>query len=148
VTIPCATDHLQYLRESVRDFFSGLEVPRTAVREIVLGVDEAVSNVLLHSCPGKAGEEIHVDLALEKDDVRVTVTSRGPYFDPTVFPEPDIEDSMERGSRPSLGIFLMRKIFDDMTYLCVHEGTNHLVLTKGLAPATMASAGACRILPG
>jgi anti-sigma regulatory factor (Ser/Thr protein kinase) len=145
VSIPWATERLGYLRESVRDFLSEFDVPHTATQEIVLGVDEAVSNVLLHAGGGNGSKEVHVDITLEKEDVQVTVTSPGPYFDPTVFPDPDIEDCMKRGSRPALGIALMRKIFDEMTYLCVHEGTNHLVLTKGLAAPV--EAAEARILP-
>jgi len=145
LSIPASTEYLEELRGDVREFLVISGVPEKAAHEVVVGVDEAVSNAVVHSCRKDPGCQVDLDVRVNGSEIQVTVTNPGPSFDPTAFTVPDTVLAITTGIRPSLGIQLMRKVFDDMTYLCVHEGVNHLVLTKDLVPAPPASR--LRILP-
>jgi anti-sigma regulatory factor (Ser/Thr protein kinase) len=144
-SIPASTEYLERLRGDVREFLALSGVPEKAAHDIVVGVDEAVSNAVVHACRKDPEHEVSVDVRVGRSEVQVTVTNPGPRFDPSSFPEPDRAAAMKAGRRPPLGIHMMRKVFDDMICLCVHEGVNHLVLTKSLSPAPPACR--LRILP-
>ncbi len=142
LSIPASTEHLARVRAKVHEFLITARVTRPVAHEIVVGIDEAVTNAIVHSCQNDSGYQVSVVVTLNEPAIQISVTNAGLRFDPTTFPTPDIACAMSEGFRPSLGIHLMRQVFDDMTYQCVQDGVNQLVLTKNIAPLTNA-----RILP-
>jgi anti-sigma regulatory factor (Ser/Thr protein kinase) len=131
LVIPRSTRHLQEVRDETKRYLAESSVPEKTAKTMVLAVDEAVANVILHSHGHEANGTIGVKIEADGSRARVTVTNKGPYFDPTVYPEPDIQAHIRSGTRPSLGIQLMKAVLDDMNY--THKnGTNVLVLTKNL----------------
>ncbi len=129
MTIPSSTEHLGRVRDAVRDSISQPHIPQGFASQLILAVDEALANVILHSCGNRSGVTIDVSIATDDEKVQVTVRNKGPYFDPATFPGLDIEAHLRDGTRPSLGIYLMRKILDDIQY-SHNDGLNELVLTK------------------
>lgn len=129
MTIPSSTEHLERVRDAVRDSISQPHIPKSFASQLILAVDEALANVILHSCGNRSGVMIDISIAADDEKVQVTLRNKGSYFDPATFPRPDIETHLRNGTRPSLGIHLMKKILDDMQY-SHNDGLNELVLTK------------------
>lgn len=101
----------------------------TLALNLNLALEEAVSNVMMYAYP--EGTRGTVDILAEQapDRICFTVIDAGIPFDPTVMPDADI--SLGVSDRPigGLGIFLVRKIMDAVTYER-RDGKNILVMQK------------------
>lgn len=102
---------------AVLDFFAEhAEVPPRAAFNMNLAVDEFVSNCIKYGYrDGRAGE-IEVRLRRENDELELVVSDDGDVFDPFTAPPPDLESPVEERSIGGLGIHLVRRFADGVSY--------------------------------
>ena len=81
-----------------------------------LALDEIVSNIIRHGYPVSGDRRITVRIRLEKDDLVMEVEDDAPEFNPLDAPEPDTSAPLEERGIGGLGIFLTRKLMDNMSY--------------------------------
>jgi len=128
--IPSETRHLAYVRSFVTDALRGTPIPQSVVNQVVLAVDEAVSNAIEHAYGEDRDGPITIEVAVERAEVRVTITDRGVRFEGVATPpELDIEQHVRLGRRKGLGLFLIHKIMDEVRY-ATEGGRNALTLVK------------------
>ena len=96
-----------------------------------LALDEIVSNIIRHGYPVSGDRRITVRIRLEKDDLVMEVEDDAPEFNPLDAPEPDTSAPLEERGIGGLGIFLTRKLMDNMSYRR-SGGKNILTLSKKL----------------
>ncbi len=101
--------------------------------DLVLAVNEAITNVLLHGYDNRPGP-VMIGVEAENDEVRVILTDRAPHFDPTSVPPPDIHLPLEDRPLGGLGVHMMRQLTDELIYRARADG-NELVFVKRRAPA-------------
>lgn len=94
-----------------------------------LALEESVSNIILYAYPGETGKQITVEAGKTEDRLLFIITDSGTPFDPTQVAEADITLSAEERPVGGLGIFLVRKIMDEVEY-CRIDGNNILLLKK------------------
>jgi len=94
-----------------------------------LALEEAVTNVILYAYPKGVTGLIELDAFLEKDTLRFVLSDRGVAFDPTAAPEADTTLSVEDRPIGGLGIYLVRKTMDQVTYRN-EDGKNILSMIK------------------
>ena len=94
-----------------------------------LALEEAVSNVLLYAYQNGAGGAVSVGAVVWKDRIDFTVTDSGIPFDPTLIPDPDLSADVKDRPVGGLGIYLVRRIMDQVTY-ARRDGQNILSMTK------------------
>ena len=94
-----------------------------------LALEEAVSNVLLYAYP--AGTEPHADIdgVVWEDRIDFTISDDGVPFDPTAAPEPDLSADLKDRPIGGLGIYLVKRIMDQVAYTRA-DGKNILKMTK------------------
>lgn len=100
--------------------------------EVQTAVDEACTNVMLHAYSGKGGV-ISISCELQDKDFIITIRDNGRPFDPASVPPPDVEAALEERRVGGLGVHLMRKLMDDVSYAFDAEKGNKLVMRKTLA---------------
>jgi anti-sigma regulatory factor (Ser/Thr protein kinase) len=71
-----------------------------------------------------------VEVRQAGDDLAVTLRDRAPAFDPTLVPEPDVSLPLEQRPVGGLGIYLSRRLVDDMRYRARPGGGNETTLVK------------------
>lgn len=96
---------------------------------INLALEEAVTNVISYAYPEGTEGEIKVDAIARKDSLRFTISDFGQEFDPTATPEVDTSLALEDRPIGGLGIHLVRKIMDRVSYKR-QDDMNILTLTK------------------
>lgn len=96
--------------------------------DLVLAVNEAVTNSLLHGYGGQPGP-IGVCVEVEEGDLFVVLSDNAPPFDPTRVPPPDIYLPLEDRPLGGLGIHMMRQLTDELIYRRVDDA-NELVFVK------------------
>jgi len=105
--------------------------------DLVLAVNEAVTNVLLHGYGSRPGPVI-LCVEVETDDLRVILTDNAPPFDPTRVPPPDIFLPLEDRPLGGLGVHMMRQLTDELVYRALADG-NELAFVKRGALARAAA---------
>jgi len=81
-----------------------------------LAMEEAVTNVVLYAYGEDEKGDIDIDCLCEENEMTFVITDKGKPFDPTQASDPDITLSAEERGIGGLGIFLVRKLMDSMTY--------------------------------
>jgi serine/threonine-protein kinase RsbW len=93
-----------------------------------LAVEEAITNVINHGYK-KPGGEIIVSCRISPDCIKVQITDAAPRFDPLSVPEPELDSTLEDRGVGGLGVFLIRRVMDEISYR-YENGKNILVLIK------------------
>ncbi len=102
-------------------------------RSVQVALDEMLSNSIMHGFAGREGGEVTVEVVLDTDRVCVTLTDDGRPFDPLEMPAPDTTLTTQERRIGGLGIHLVRKIMDEVSY-DRRADRNVLVLAKRLTP--------------
>ena len=95
-----------------------------------LSLEEVFTNVATHGA-ARGGRTPSVDVRVSSDGRRVTlvVADDAPAFDPLRLPPADTTASLEDRSVGGLGVFLVRRMMDEVRYERV-GGRNRIVMTK------------------
>ena len=115
----------QFIREAGMAHGAGEE----AVEDLVLAVDEAVTNIILHGYGGGPGT-IEIEVNRSGDAVQVRLRDHAPLFDPTQVPAPNLNIPLEERPLGGMGIFLMKNMVDAVSHRATDEGGNELTLVK------------------
>ena len=126
--------NLSVVRTAVAEVLDSTTFTRETRNKIIVAVDEALANVVEHAYQGAQGE---VTIGFEVDDahLRVQIRDKGVRFNPgdRLSTEIDIHEHIRQGLKGGLGLFLMRRIMDEVHFN--HDGpefVNELVMIKNL----------------
>jgi serine/threonine-protein kinase RsbW len=120
---------LDAMRRFVEENAGKLGADEDAVGEMVLAVNEAVTNILLHGYRSRPG---NVDILVESsgNDLIVALIDRAPPYDPTSAPPPDLSLTLDERPLGGLGVHMMRQFTDELRYRVTDDGGNELLLIK------------------
>lgn len=128
--VPAHTDYLADLRDFVVRLGRKYAFSEKMVTAFKLSVDEASTNIMRHAYRETGGEGFIIIRALvRKTSVTICLIDQGKFFDPTRVKDPDLDRYVQIGKKGGLGIFMMRKLMDEIDYRKTEEG-NQLRLTK------------------
>jgi serine/threonine-protein kinase RsbW len=114
----------EFVGEIARDGgFSGKDV-----YNIQLATDEAASNIIEHAYEGVSDGILELSCGMQADAIKIVLTDHGEPFDPASIPMPDLKADLSERKIGGLGIFLMRKLMDEVRYES-HPETNSNTLT-------------------
>ena len=132
--IAAQLENLAEIRRFMREEAEALGAGEEAICDLELAVDEASCNIVCH---GYAQRQGLIQVSVERDGDRLIVRLRdeAPLFDPTRHPLPDVTLPLEQRPLGGLGIFLIRRSVDELTYRVSPEGGNELTLIKYLSAA-------------
>jgi serine/threonine-protein kinase RsbW len=127
--IEAQLENLSVARDFVEDSATRLNAEPTAISNVVLAVDEMVTNIIEHGYRGQPGA-IEIEVTAQGEDLIVRLRDHAPTFDPTTVPSPDLSVSFEDRPPGGLGIYLTRKIMDDVQHRVPATQGNDLTLIK------------------
>ncbi len=100
------------------------------VYNIQLATDEAASNIIEHAYGNRPGKFLELSCGVQADVITITLTDTGESFDPALVPMPDLQADLSDRKVGGLGIFLMRKLMDEIRYGPGPNRSNVLTMTK------------------
>jgi len=121
------TGNLALMRSCVRDFLNGYPFSEKERLLMVLGVDEACTNIIRYAYRLRDDQLI----ALSMEGLRKCVRMRLRDYGEQVAPHEMKGRSHDMIKPGGLGLYLIRHAFDEVDYLLKRRGTE-LVLTKNL----------------
>lgn len=105
----------------------GLPVP--LVLSMTLVMEEALTNIMLYAFDDNNKHIIKIFFKKSDDGFSITIVDDGKEYDPTSKPDPDITLPAEQREIGGLGIFLIKKIMDQVRYQRNND-RNYLILNK------------------
>jgi serine/threonine-protein kinase RsbW len=123
----------EYLDE-IRDFVG--EIARAGgfgnkdVYNIQLATDEAASNIIEHAYENRSDGILELSCGMKGDTITIILIDHGESFDPSEIPLPDLKADLSDRKIGGLGIFLMRKLMDEVHYEPKPDKSNVLTMIK------------------
>ena len=100
-----------------------------ATYSVELAVDEACSNIIEHAYGAEDLGEIDCTCEVEASAFRIIIRDTGEPFNPDAVPKVDTSLSLEERSPGGAGVFLMRKVMDEVSFEFTPDG-NILTMVK------------------
>jgi anti-sigma regulatory factor (Ser/Thr protein kinase) len=101
-------------------------------RSVNVALDELLANELTHGMAGRENGSVEVEVGLDQSRLTITLTDDGPPFDPFAQDAPDTTLSVEDRPIGGLGLHLVRKLMDEVSYKRLDDH-NVVILVKELA---------------
>jgi serine/threonine-protein kinase RsbW len=128
-TFPARFEILDDIREFVADVARENDFNEKEIYSLQLAVDEAASNIIEHAYEGILDATFEVSCAMEDNELVITMLDHGTPFDISSIKDPDIKADLSERQIGGLGIYLMRKLMDEVRYQSTRTG-NLLTMIK------------------
>jgi len=121
--------NLSVIRRFVQETATALGADPDAISDVILAVDEAATNSIVHGYQGQPGI-IEIEVRRIGDSLVVCLRDQATSFDPTIVPSPDLTLPLEQRPFGGMGIHLMRQFMDKVTHRVTSQGDNELTMVK------------------
>jgi len=127
---PC---HLPVVRAAIEKLCQLVGFDAAAAGQIILCVDEALTNIIRHAYKGAGDRPIEIELTPTGSDptpdgLRICLRDYGPPLDPSTIPARDLDDVRPGG----LGAHIMNQCMDQVEYRPADGGGTVLILVRKL----------------
>ena len=117
LTLEAVKENITAVTMFVDEQLESFECSMKAQMQLDVAVDELFANIANYAYPGGVGNAtIQIEFEPSERMVSITFIDSGIPYDPLKKPAPDVTLSAEERSIGGLGIFLVKKTMDDMTY--------------------------------
>jgi glutamate/tyrosine decarboxylase-like PLP-dependent enzyme/anti-sigma regulatory factor (Ser/Thr protein kinase) len=122
-------ENLTEIRRFVEAQAAILDLDQGAIQDMILAVDEAATNVIVHGYQNQEGV-IEIEVRREGDALIVHMRDEAVTFDPTTFPSPDLTLPPEERILSGMGVCLIRRRTDEVKHRLTLKRGNELTLVK------------------
>jgi anti-sigma regulatory factor (Ser/Thr protein kinase) len=123
------------VRHSARVFLKKCDFDESSIELLVLGLDEACTNIIRHAY-GQDEKPVRLEMERLQDRIRFVLRDYGRRCDPKCIRSRPLEDVRPGG----VGVYIIRQVFDFVKYEPRRRGTK-LVLEKRFATPEVLSNG-------
>jgi serine/threonine-protein kinase RsbW len=115
----------------VNELAAAHRLPADPVADMLVALDEVLTNIITHGYSDDAAHEIRIRLTVGADALEAEVEDDGRPFNPLTAAPPDLSGSLQERRVGGLGIHFARKLMSEVAYSLV-DNKNRLVLKKCL----------------
>ena len=116
LTLPADIDRLSEVLSFVEEQLEEIGCPMKAQMQVSVAVEEVYVNIASYAyAPGTGMATIRLALT-EEQAVTITFIDSGMQYNPLAKADPDVTVPVEERSIGGLGIFLTKKVMDDLSY--------------------------------
>ena len=123
-------DNLDEIRAFVGESARRVGFSEKEIYSIQLAADEASSNIIEHAYAGVKDGKIEIDCIVLDGGIKIVVRDQGKSFNPSSVPEPNVKADLSERKIGGLGMYLMRKLMDEVTYESSADAGNILTMIK------------------
>lgn len=130
ITLEADVKNIPEVTDFVNEILEEADCPIKVQMQIAVVLDEIFANISLYAYDKAGGEAtVSVDVSGEPKVISITFKDRGKPFDPLNREDPDVTLSVEEREIGGLGIFMVKKMMDEVIYR-YEEGMNVLTVRK------------------
>ena len=132
LTIAATIENIEVVTDFVNEQLEALDCPMKAQMQIDIAIDELFGNIAHYAYNPNVGDAtVRVEVIEAPLAVVITFIDKGVPYDPLAKDDPDITLSAEERAIGGLGIFMVKKTMDEITYE-YKDGQNILSIKKNL----------------
>ncbi len=133
LNVEVKTDSLETINEAVESNMRDAGASEAKIISVDVAIDEIFSNIIFYSGLKETDKAV-IRVTIEEDDeksITLEFIDTGRPFNPLELPEPDITKPAEEREIGGLGIFMVKKSMDHVSYRN-EEGKNILTIRKNI----------------
>ena len=132
LTILATIENIATVTDFVNEQLESYDCPMKAQMQIDIAIDELFGNIAHYAYNPDVGDvTVRVEVIEEPLSVIITFIDKGVPYDPLAKDDPNISLSAEEREIGGLGIFMVKKTLDEITYE-YKDGQNILTIKKSL----------------
>lgn len=132
LTINATVENIEKVTAFVDEQLEALGCPMKAQMQIDVAIDELFSNIAYYAYNPEVGPAtVRVEVTQDPLAVVVTFIDNGKQYDPLAKDDPDVTLSAEERDVGGLGIYIVKKSMDEITYE-YKDGQNILRIKKNI----------------
>ena len=130
LTIAATVKNIGTVTDFVNEHLESYDCPMKAQMQIDIAIDELFGNIAHYAYNPETGDAtVRVEVVEDPLSVIITFIDNGMPYDPLAQSDPDITLSAEEREIGGLGIYMVKKTMDDITYE-YKDGQNILKIKK------------------
>lgn len=129
LSIKASLDNLLKVRQYINQAGERLGVSESALADLRLAVDEAVTNVIIHGY-GDLDGMVELHMEGQGNAVIIRIRDKAKTFDPSHVNAPQLDTALKDRPFGGMGIFLIKKMTDEAEFLPLPGGGNEIRLVK------------------
>jgi len=130
ISFDADTAYLEVVGDFVRNNAMLAGFDEKNARSLELAVDEMVSNAILHGYKDNPEGVVTVTAVCIEDGIAIILEERGKKFNPIKSSNPDLDAPLPERKIGGLGIFIVRKIADELYFEELPDNTKRFTLIK------------------
>ena len=132
MTLPAVVENIAQVTDFVNAQLEEIGCPMKAQVQIDIAIDELFGNIAQYAYnPATGPATVRVEVSDAPISVTITFMDHGVPYDPLQKEDPDITLSAEERGSGGLGIFMVKKTMDEITYE-YKDGQNILRIRKDI----------------
>ena len=132
LTLAATVENIETVTEFVNAQLELMDCPIKAQMQIDIAIDELFGNIAHYAYNTEVGSAtVRVEVSEEPLAVIITFIDNGIPYDPLAKDDPDITLSAEKREIGGLGIYMVKKSMDEITYE-YKDGQNILTIKKNI----------------
>ena len=133
LTIAATVENIETVTDFVNEQLEAYDCPMKAQMQIDIAIDELFGNIAHYAYNPEIGKAtVRVEVVEDPLSVVITFIDNGVPYDPLAKADPDTTLSAEERDIGGLGIYMVKKSMDDITYE-YKDGQNILKIKKKLS---------------
>jgi anti-sigma regulatory factor (Ser/Thr protein kinase) len=130
LTFDAVIDNIPKLTDFINERLEAMDCPMKAQMQIDVAIDEVFANIANYAYPdGTGSATVEFEERQDPHGITLTFIDSGIPFNPLEMKDPDTTLSAEERSIGGLGIFMVKKSMDDVSYR-YEDGHNILTIQK------------------
>ena len=130
--LAATVENIEAVTDFVNEQLEAIDCPMKAQMQIDIAIDELFGNIAHYAYNTEVGEAVvRVEVLEAPLAVVITFIDRGVPYDPLAKDDPDVTLSAEEREIGGLGIYMVKKSMDDITYE-YKDGQNVLKIRKNI----------------
>ena len=132
LTIAATVENIEVVTDFVNEQLEAFDCPMKAQMQIDIAIDELFGNIAHYAYNPEVGDAtVRVEVIEDPLAVVITFIDQGVPYDPLAKEDPDTTLSAEERGIGGLGIYMVKKSMDDITYEYT-DGKNILKIRKNI----------------
>ena len=132
LNIAATVENIETVTDFVNEQLEALDCPMKAQMQIDIAIDELFGNIAHYAYNPEIGKAtVRVEVIEDPLAVTITFIDNGVPYDPLAKADPDTTLSAEEREIGGLGIYMVKKSMDEITYE-YKDGQNILAIKKNL----------------
>ncbi len=129
-TFPARFEFLDEIRDFVAQVAHEGGFTEKEIYSLQLAADEAASNIIEHAYQGVSNANLDIACDMHGEMIIITMRDTGAPFDPSRVKQPNLKADLSDRQIGGLGVYLMRKLMDQVHYESNSKTGNLLTMTK------------------